>query len=237
MSTANNGTAVQPVIEVSDVVHSFKGRRALDHVSFKVMPQSLHGFVGPNGAGKTTTTVLLAQSLAHRDVKVAVVDLDPSGDTTHWLAAHPHPNIIVRPDADSPLPDGCSLQIIDSEGKSRFEQVLTALPDIGLFVVPCSASPLEITGATTAVAAIKELRRRKSQTRILWNRLNLRASNAQKENLDAQSRAIGAEAFKVQIPRSEAFADAANAHWLAVRIEHRQLWENVGIELLTLLLR
>ena len=63
MSTANNGNAVQPVIDVSDVVHSFKGRRALDHVSFKVMPQSLHGFVGPNGAGKTTSLKIICTLL------------------------------------------------------------------------------------------------------------------------------------------------------------------------------
>lgn len=56
------GTA-QPVIEVDDVVHSFKGRRALDHVSFRVMPQSLHGFVGPNGAGKTTSLKVICTLL------------------------------------------------------------------------------------------------------------------------------------------------------------------------------
>lgn len=64
MSNAVNsaGTA-QPVIEVDDVVHSFKGRRALDHVSFRVMPQSLHGFVGPNGAGKTTSLKVICTLL------------------------------------------------------------------------------------------------------------------------------------------------------------------------------
>ena len=62
---ANPSTAgtVQPVIEVDDVVHSFKGRRALDHVSFQVMPQSLHGFVGPNGAGKTTSLKIICTLL------------------------------------------------------------------------------------------------------------------------------------------------------------------------------
>lgn len=63
MSNSTNGNFVQPVIEVDDVVHSFKGRRALDHVSFKVMPQSLHGFVGPNGAGKTTSLKIICTLL------------------------------------------------------------------------------------------------------------------------------------------------------------------------------
>ena len=60
---ANSNGTVQPVIQVDDVVHSFKGRRALDHVSFQVMPQSLHGFVGPNGAGKTTSLKIICTLL------------------------------------------------------------------------------------------------------------------------------------------------------------------------------
>lgn len=63
MSIGKPSGMAQPVIEVDDVVHSFKGRRALDHVSFQVMPQSLHGFVGPNGAGKTTSLKIICTLL------------------------------------------------------------------------------------------------------------------------------------------------------------------------------
>ena len=63
MSSLTTGSSQTPVIEVDDVVHSFKGRRALDHVHFKVMPQSLHGFVGPNGAGKTTSLKIICTLL------------------------------------------------------------------------------------------------------------------------------------------------------------------------------
>lgn len=52
-----------PAIEALDLVHSFKGRRALDHVTFQVRAQSLHGFVGPNGAGKTTTLKIICTLL------------------------------------------------------------------------------------------------------------------------------------------------------------------------------
>lgn len=61
-----------PAISVSDLSHSYKGHQALSHVSFAVMPQTIHGFVGPNGAGKTTTLkiicTLLQQSMG--DVQV-----------------------------------------------------------------------------------------------------------------------------------------------------------------------
>jgi ABC-2 type transport system ATP-binding protein len=62
---ASSGSAPQeiPAIDVVDIVHSFKGRRALDHVTFQVRPHSLHGFVGPNGAGKTTTLKIICTLL------------------------------------------------------------------------------------------------------------------------------------------------------------------------------
>jgi ABC-2 type transport system ATP-binding protein len=63
MSPFSKSSSTQPVIDVDDVVHSFKGRRALDHVTFQVMPQSLHGFVGPNGAGKTTSLKVICTLL------------------------------------------------------------------------------------------------------------------------------------------------------------------------------
>lgn len=56
-------SGAEPVVVVDDVVHSYKGRRALDHVSFEVPAGSLHGFVGPNGAGKTTSLKIICTLL------------------------------------------------------------------------------------------------------------------------------------------------------------------------------
>lgn len=75
------GSTLQPVIAVSDVVHQFKGRRALDHVSFQVMPGSLHGFVGPNGAGKTTSLRLICTLLRPQSGRVRVFGYDVVEDT------------------------------------------------------------------------------------------------------------------------------------------------------------
>ena len=73
--------AIQPVIDVQDVVHSFKGRRALDHVTFRVMPRSLHGFVGPNGAGKTTSLRIICTLLRPQVGTVKVFGHDVVYDT------------------------------------------------------------------------------------------------------------------------------------------------------------
>ncbi|MBI1348405.1 ATP-binding cassette domain-containing protein [bacterium] len=72
---------LKPVIDVRDVVHSFKGRRALDHVSFQVGAQSLHGFVGPNGAGKTTSLRIICTLLRPQIGSVKVFGHDVVYDT------------------------------------------------------------------------------------------------------------------------------------------------------------
>src|SRR5947199_10622564 len=42
------------VLQVSDVSKSYGAIRAVDGVSFEVMPGEIFGVIGPNGSGKTT---------------------------------------------------------------------------------------------------------------------------------------------------------------------------------------
>ncbi|HVO42379.1 MAG TPA: ABC transporter ATP-binding protein [Aggregatilineales bacterium] len=42
------------VLEVNDVVRTFGGLMAVNHVSFSVQEHQIFGLIGPNGAGKTT---------------------------------------------------------------------------------------------------------------------------------------------------------------------------------------
>lgn len=66
----------EPVIDIQNISHSFKGHRALQGVSFQVLPKSLHGFVGPNGAGKTTTLKIICTLLRPQAGKVEVFGND-----------------------------------------------------------------------------------------------------------------------------------------------------------------
>lgn len=43
------------LVELKDIVKSYKGRTVVDHVSMNVKPGEIVGLLGPNGAGKTTT--------------------------------------------------------------------------------------------------------------------------------------------------------------------------------------
>lgn len=71
-----------PAIAVSELTHAFKDHQALNHVSFSVMPQSLHGFVGPNGAGKTTTLKVICTLLKPNAGEVHVFGHSVRSDAT-----------------------------------------------------------------------------------------------------------------------------------------------------------
>jgi len=67
-----------PAIEVSGLSKVFRGRPAVDGISFSVARGRFFGFLGPNGAGKSTTikmlTGLLRPTAGH--VRIEGLDLD-----------------------------------------------------------------------------------------------------------------------------------------------------------------
>ena len=66
----------EAVVDVRGLYYAYRGRLALDAVTFKVYASSIHGFVGPNGAGKTTCLKVLATLLRTRPETVSIFGHD-----------------------------------------------------------------------------------------------------------------------------------------------------------------
>ena len=69
-----------PVIDVSGLVKTFSGQRALDGLDLRVPPGQVHGFLGPNGAGKSTTIRILLGMYRRDGGAVRVLGMDPRHD-------------------------------------------------------------------------------------------------------------------------------------------------------------
>ena len=62
-----------PVLEMNNISKSFPGVKALDGVSFRVYPGTVHALMGENGAGKSTLMKILT-GVYTRDAGTVIVD-------------------------------------------------------------------------------------------------------------------------------------------------------------------
>ena len=82
-------------LEIRDLVKSYGGVRAVDHLSLSLDPGQLYALLGPNGAGKTTTLRIVAGLLAPDSGAVAISGIDCLADPTAakritaWLPDEP----------------------------------------------------------------------------------------------------------------------------------------------------
>jgi ABC-2 type transport system ATP-binding protein len=73
MSQVTTASFKQPAIQINRLTRYFGPTRAVNQLSFSVMPGEVVGFIGPNGAGKTTTMRILS-TLDEPDEGDAYVD-------------------------------------------------------------------------------------------------------------------------------------------------------------------
>ncbi len=69
-------TGAVPILDVQDVSLSFRGVRALSHVSFQVEAAELFSIIGPNGAGKTSMLNCISGRYTPADGRIVLRDRD-----------------------------------------------------------------------------------------------------------------------------------------------------------------
>lgn len=79
-------TGETPLLEVRDVSLSFRGVRALSHVTFTVARGELFSIIGPNGAGKTSMLNCISGRYAPTEGRVVIAGRDVTGMKSHARA-------------------------------------------------------------------------------------------------------------------------------------------------------
>ena len=74
----------EPAVRVTDLHKHYGSRRAVDGVSFDVVPGQVFALLGPNGAGKSTTVEVLEGYRARTAGEVSVLGADPGRPTPAW---------------------------------------------------------------------------------------------------------------------------------------------------------
>ena len=88
-------TGEVPLLEIRDVSLSFRGVRALNHVSFGVNRRELFSIIGPNGAGKTSMLNCISGRYTPTEGRIVF----EGSDITH-----------LKPNARAPLGIGRTFQ-------------------------------------------------------------------------------------------------------------------------------
>ena len=66
----------EKAIEVTDLRYYYGKTRAVDGISFEVLPGQIMGFLGPNGAGKSTTIKMLTGMLMPQEGSAVLLGMD-----------------------------------------------------------------------------------------------------------------------------------------------------------------
>jgi ABC-type branched-subunit amino acid transport system ATPase component len=78
--SADQPTAIkQPILRVDGLTKRFEGLCAVDHCSFELSAQAIHGLIGPNGSGKTTLFNLITGLAAPTEGRVFFRSEDITG--------------------------------------------------------------------------------------------------------------------------------------------------------------
>ncbi|RYZ46004.1 MAG: ATP-binding cassette domain-containing protein, partial [Sphingobacteriales bacterium] len=89
-------SSLQPIISARQLSKAFHGSKAVDDLSFSILPGEVYGFLGQNGAGKSTTMRMLL-GLIHPDSGTVQIKGKDFGRQGKHLLRHIGA-IIERPD-------------------------------------------------------------------------------------------------------------------------------------------
>jgi ABC-2 type transport system ATP-binding protein len=87
--STDNTDGITPVLELRNVTKTFGAFKAVDDLSFTLLPGSICGFLGPNGAGKTTTIRMILEILKPTSGNITILGRPSALEVRHRLGYLP----------------------------------------------------------------------------------------------------------------------------------------------------
>lgn len=121
-----------PIVEIRNLSKNFKGRQAVDNLSFSIHPGDVYGFLGQNGAGKSTTMRMLL-GLIFPDSGQIFINGEEFNNSRRRLLRHIGA-IIERPDMYGYLSGWDNLRIMAALTQERItdSRIYDVLEQVGL---------------------------------------------------------------------------------------------------------
>lgn len=163
---------------------------------------------GKGGAGKTTLAVLLVLALRQQGQSIGLVDRDPQGTASRWLAT------LGEPDA------GGAHTVIDTPPQLASPTLAESIRESDLVLLVSSSSPADLWSSQNTVETIRAHLRPDAAARLLFNQVQPQTLLGR--DLADLSQRIGLPRLESHLRRRQVYQHAALLGWSALDKPARQ---------------
>lgn len=168
---------------------------------------------GKGGAGKTTLAVLLVLALRQQGQPVGLVDRDPQGTASRWLAT-------LGESAVDSTANGAAHTVIDTAPQLASTSLAESIGQSDLVLLVSSSSPADLWSSQSTVETIRTHLRPHASARLLFNQVQPQTLLGR--DLADLSQRIGLPRLESHLRRRQVYQHAALLGWSALDKPARQ---------------
>lgn len=168
---------------------------------------------GKGGAGKTTLAVLLVLALRQQGLSVGLIDRDPQGTASRWLAT-------LGESATGSASNSAAHTVIDTAPQLASSSLAESIGQSDLVLLVSSSSPADLWSSQSTVETIRTQLRPNASARLLFNQVQPQTLLGR--DLADLAQRIGLPQLESHLRRRQVYQHAALLGWSALDKPARQ---------------